>query len=435
MILRGNLSFDQGVNAKIARSKKKRGAFGHSEWVISLFLSGTILDYGGGFYVKHAVFSIAVIYLLTQRRAYTIWLHCLADLAIVILIPTIITMGHLILSPGAADFENILEQLWGRIGSPSYFIFVPLIYFVGAERTANWFVVILTTLAMVTILLILAHVIGMINIFEYTEFMVRHRLALFGTDTRAADLGISSVGLPSFGASQAFPVGFSLALASHPVSAVILAAAIILQIQRGQVLGLIFSLVLMLAQMRRMILVGLGKIPKVSRRAMKIIVLLVLLILAMGVTITFYMGDIISVLMHKYRLIISLQDESTLVRLGHIEGYWLYVKEAPLGLLWGFGPNAYFFNTVTGYPVFMTEMVILIYIFWYGWLYTTIFYAWIGFGLCSLLKHSRKPFDSALVTALVVLLIIGNINPVMFTPMSFFFLALVRARRFELAIS
>jgi hypothetical protein len=43
-------------------------------------------------------------------------------------------------------------------------------------------------------------------------------------------------------------------------------------------------------------------------------------------------------------------------------------------------------------------------------------------------------FDAALLSACAVLLIIGNINPVMLTPLAFIFIALLRARLLELEI-
>ena len=161
---------------------------------------------------------------------------------------------------------------------------------------------------------------------------------------------------------------------------------------------------------------------------------MVLLIGLVGVVVTFYLSNMISVLMYKYELLTSLQDESSLIRLGHIAGYWQCIKEAPHGLLWGFGPNVHIYDAVRGVQISMTEMVILMYLYWYGWIYSIIFFAWIVFGLWGLLRHSRKRFDSALATAIVVLLIIGNINPVMLTPLAFIFLALFRVRRLELAI-
>lgn len=48
------------------------------------------------------------------------------------------------------------------------------------------------------------------------------------------------------------------------------------------------------------------------------------------------------------------------------------------------------------------------------------------------LRQSCKRFDVALVIAIIILLITGNMNPLLHTPLAFIYLALARARRLEL---
>jgi hypothetical protein len=288
-------------------------------------------------------------------------------------------------------------------------------------------------LALVTIVLTGAHLLGWINIFDYTELMVSRRIALFGSDVRAADFGLSSVVLPGFGAAQAFPAAFSLAFAFSPGLALLIAVATVLGTQRGQVVGLVLGLVFNLARTWRRMPVSFLENRRTPKHNVVLAVAMVPVI-ALGVVVASKSGEAISLLVQKYTLFISGQDESSSIRAAHLIGYWQTVRDSPLELVWGVGPGASFYNAVTGDQIFMTEMVFVIYAFWYGWLYVVLFYAWIGWSLYQLLRSSRDRFDSALFAACVVLVIVGNINPVMLTPLAFLFLATLRARRLELRV-
>lgn len=425
-------SFRQIVShANIHSAEKLKKHIVNPLWVLFLLFLGTIFDPGGGFYVKQAVFLIAVIYLLTQSLSYFIWLRCLPDLAIVILIPSFITMAQMIFSAGLG-FEGVFDEMWRRLGSPAYFIFLPLIYFVGTERTSKWLVVFLTSVALASILITFAHAIGFINIFDYTAFMMDHRLATFGTDTRAGDIGITNFGVTNFGPSQAFPLAFTFALIYYPVNAIILASSAIIGGSRGQLLGILLSSVLMLLLLRACRLGLQRKGYKISKKFIKGLALAVLFIGGFGAVISLLMPDLVSLMLYKYELLASFKDESSFIKLGHFAGYWQVISEAPLGIFWGVGPDTLIYNPVSGRQIFMTEIVILIYMIWYGWIYSIIFVAWIIFGLWRLLRQSCARFDVALVVAVIILLIIGNINPLMQTPLAFILLALARVRRLEL---
>jgi hypothetical protein len=288
-------------------------------------------------------------------------------------------------------------------------------------------------LALATVVLMVAHVLGWINIFDYTELMVSRRVALFGSDTRATDLGLGSVALPGFGAAQAFPAAFALSFAFHPALALLIAVATVLGTQRGQVIGLVLALILVLGRRWRRIPFTFREIWRRPKRGLAVVALM-LPVIVLGIVVALKSSEAISLLLSKYTLLISGQDESSSIRVAHLTGYWQTARDSPMELLWGVGPRASFYNAVSGDQVFMTEMVVLIYAFWYGWLYTVAFYAWIGWTLYRLFKTSRDRFDAALFSACAVLVIVGNINPVMLTPLAFIFLALLRARRLELGI-
>jgi hypothetical protein len=388
------------------------------------------VDYGGGLFIKQTVFVTAIAYLLTKRSSYAIWAAASADLSIVIGLPFLITLCHLILTPQLRP-EIALAELWTRLGSPSYFLLLPLIYALGSKRTAVWLVRILGALALATIVLMVAHVLGLINIFDYTEFMVNRRLALFGLDTRASELGLTDVTVPAFGASQTFPVIFPLAFVLHPALSLIIVLATLLGTQRGQVLGLLVALLIVLAGSWWTIPAMVRRIWRQPTRAF-----IALAVLAPVAALCIYVinksSDAFILLSSKYSSLLSGQDESSLIRAAHLVGYWDTVRASPQDLVWGVGPGASFYNAVSGDQVFMTEMVILIYAFWYGWLYTLAFYAWLVTQLYLLARMSRDRFDKALVAACAVLVIIGNINPVMLTPLAFIFLAMLRCRRFEI---
>jgi hypothetical protein len=238
--------------------------------------------------------------------------------------------------------------------------------------------------------------------------------------------------LPGFGASQFFPPAFALAFAFHPGLALLFGVATLLSTQRGQVLGLLIALVSVSAP-------GVGRIPEALRaawmRPRRVLVMAAIMIplIALAVLVATKSSESFTLLLSKYASFFSGKDESSAIRAGHIAGYLQTAHDTPMELIWGVGPGSSFYNAVSGDQIFMTEMVILIYAFWYGWLYTIVFYAWIAMNLYSLAHRSTGRFDATLVAAGVVLIIVGNLNPVMLTPLAFFFLALLRARRLELA--
>jgi hypothetical protein len=399
-----------------------------SRWVLWILLVGTIVDYGSGLLIKPAVFALTMLYLLVAPGTWAVWGRCLPDLAVVLGIPAVLVLVHGA-TTSTVTLGDIAQNLWRLLGSPAYYLLIPLFLREGAERTSRAIVAVLTVLAGLTVLLVAAHASGTINLFAYAEFMTNYRLALFGTDARAAGLEAEGVGIPAFGASQAFPVAFALALGQNPVGAFLLAAATILGTQRGQVLGLALGALILFLTRRKGAGPGEGGFRWSALSPLARAGVVLLGIVAVG-GIAVYLGNVISLLVAKAGQL-GAEDDSLLVRIGHVGAYLELASSDPLGLLWGYGPFRAVYNAFNGELMLMTEMVVLVYLLWYGVPYTVLFYGWIGASALHVLRAAEGIADRGLVAATVVLVTVGNINPVMLTPLAFLLLATLRARLLE----
>jgi hypothetical protein len=238
---------------------------------------------------------------------------------------------------------------------------------------------------------------------------------------------LEGLAVPILSSAQAFPLAFTLALGLQPVAAIVLATATLLTTQRAQILGLALGAMLVYAGLKK---AGAGPDgSKVRSKKGLVVVGAVVVVTAAGVAI--YLDKVLGIIMLKAERI-GGEDISLLTRLGHIDGYLDLVSANPLGVIWGYGPFVDLINSFTGDTITMTEMVVLIYLLWYGWIYTIGFYGWISLRGWQLARASAALLDWNLVAACIVLVLIGNVNPVMLTPIAFVLLAMIRARRLEL---
>lgn len=398
--------------------------------VLIIFLIGTILDYGGGLYIKQAVFGMMALFLLINgQRLFADLAGNVLSLIVVIAIPLAISLFHVVFDPSPSGKWS--NDLYAQIGSPVYFLIFPAFYWNGVQKTVNVIVKIMAVMAILTLILMFAHAVGWINIFDHTDFVTKYRLATFGIDLREEVNIAERTGLPGFGAAQAFPVAFSLAIFYNLAFSIFLLLAVLFGTQRGQILGLIVSLVMASYCYRRSIFSCIrGHVFRFRILMSSVFVFIVGLVVYRYFLIFFTRH--VFLLSTKYNLLISGHDESASIRYGHLMGYLQRLSDSPCSVLWGFGPGAWVFNPTLNKNVFMFESVFLVYVLWYGLFYTILFYFWILYEIISLRRLSKTPFDTSLVTACVTLLIVGNINPVMLTPLAFIFLALIHARKMEL---
>lgn len=401
-----------------------------AKWVLFIFLMGTILDYGGQLYIKRLVYFLMLIFTLAHSRPRAILRQCLPDLLVLLIIPVAILLVHLVFDPGEG-LGKAGAGLWLCLGAPAYFLCLPLIYLVGAERTAKWLVIAFTAHAIISTLLTLAHAMGMINLLQYSDFMMSHGIGVFSSDSRASDFGGVKIGLPRLGGYQSYPLMFILGLALSPLSSIFLMLAVLATTERGLAIGLVLGFSAMLKPLRAKWLKSKASKVKMSKRIVSNFIKIILL----GTVIWFvisYLDQIIALFVFKFKVIGDVSDPSALIRLGHVEGYLDKLYRHPLGLLWGFGPLAGIYNKPLGETIQMTELVILMYTLWYGLIYTIVFYSWAGGSIWELFHKSNILFDRSLAIACGVMVVIGNINPIMQMPIAFILFAMLRARSLEL---
>lgn len=405
---------------------------GPVKWVLLLFLIGTVLDYGGQLYIKRLVYILMIIYTVTNPRARTLLKCCLPDLMILLIIPFAILLIHLVFDPG----EGMAQAgggLWLCMGSPGYFLCLPLFLLVGVERVAKWLIIIFVIHSIISTLLTIFHAMGVVNLLEHSDFMTSHGLGIFSSDSRASDFGGEMIALPRLGGYQSYPLVFILALALSPVSAIFLALAVLVTTERGLAIGLIMGFGAMFKPLRDKWL----KVRHYNANRLKRIFLSSIKITLLGIFLLFilsYLDQIVSLFIFKFKIIGNINDPSGLIRLEHINGYLEKLYAHPLGFLWGFGPLAGIYNKALGETVQMTELVIIMYMLWYGFIYTIVFYGWVIYAILRLFYRSNTLFDRALAISCGVMVIIGNINPIMQMPIAFILFAMIRARTIELEV-
>lgn len=412
--------------------KKSVSSQALAKWALFIFLMGTILDYGGQLYIKRLVYFLMLIITLTHSRPRAILRRCLPDLLVLLVIPVAILLLHLVFDPGEG-FGKAAAGLWLCLGAPAYFLCLPLIFLVGVERTAKWLVIAFAIHAILSTLLTLAHAMGVINLLQYSDFMMSHGIGVFSSDSRASDFGGFKIGLPRLGGYQSYPLMFILGLALSPLSSFFLMLAVIATTERGLAIGLVLGFIGMLKPLRAKWLKSKASKIKASRRFISNSIK-ILLISAIIYFVISYLDQIIALFVFKFKVIGDATDPSTSIRLGHVEGYLEKLQRHPLGLLWGFGPLAGIYNKSLGETIQMTELVVLMYILWYGLIYTIVFYAWAGGSIWGLFHKSNILFDRALAISCGVMVVIGNINPIMQMPIAFILFAMLRARSLELKV-
>jgi hypothetical protein len=232
------------------------------------------------------------------------------------------------------------------------------------------------------------------------------------------------------GAAQFFPVAFTLALGVSPLAAALLALATISSTQRAQEVGVALGVLLFLVARRRL---GRPAEPLSVERVRGRRLMVFMVVVTGSWAVATYGAQVLALLVEKWNLLGTDGDDSAVVRLAHIAGYWQLVMHDPLASLIGIGPFVEIYNAVLGKPVSMVEMVVFMYIVWYGWLYTAAFCVWYARALVGLPRPAPSRLDVTLAPAAIILFLVGNANPVLHTPLAFILLGLLRARRLELA--
>lgn len=289
--------------------------------------------------------------------------------------------------------------------------------------------------AAIMIILAALHYLGIIDLYSYSSFASTYRLGYIGIDPRQQDTDFATRPLVSFRVAFTLVFGLGLSLGVSWLYAGLIIIGLILLLARGMWLGAAIVLFLWVLTQRRQLFRVRFKRNRIFQIG---------LVFAMGIGVMLY-ADIhlllwknIIVVLERFEQQSNLEDISTLVRLGHLEGYANAVYQFPLGLLVGFGPNASILNPQTGSEIALTEISLLNILIWYGLPYAALFAFWLFFSAYRLWRLRFRPGygvkDTALIVGAIGFWLAANTNPLLNSPMAFLALMIIQVRTLELQV-
>lgn len=398
-------------------------------WLAAFLFLATFVDFGGALFVKLMATLIALLWAATRGGAVTVWLAERWDLLIFIGIPVVLSVLH-----AAAGNVTSFGQVYETISSPLLLLLLPLFALTGGARTQRLLLNLYILLALTMLAVGVLHYLGTINLASYTATAQEYRIGFIGIDPRQP--GVASNLRPVVGPRVGYTLVFGLGLAL-PVSAlysVIIGAALVLLKARGMLLG-------GAALAGAWVLTTAHPSLRVRRRTLYMFLLVVLVVgVALSLSavrgLLFTSGEELGVRLQQAWY---AEDESTLIRLGHFQGYRYMVEEQPLGLLFGFGPGAQLHNVYTGNLVSLTEIALLNIALWYGIPYAALFFGTLVLAAVKLARLRRRPGftrdDWGLALGALFFWLAGNTNPLLLSPITFFALMLIRVRTHEIRVA
>jgi hypothetical protein len=225
------------------------------------------------------------------------------------------------------------------------------------------------------------------------------------------------------------PLIFGYELATSAGGAVLIFVGLLIVGSRGLVLGALLVAAIWFLR------------GNASRKAVwRILAALILAsaLLLMSAPLRFRLTE---VFLHRSAGILAGTDYTTLIRLGHLKGYYSLVSAEPWKLFLGDGPTGYIINPIWKLisgdgTVSTTEFSLLNIALYYGLPYAILFVGWLFLAALRLwrLRHHPDftPADMGLLIGATVFWITGNINPQMAAPFSIIAFMLLVVRQHEL---
>jgi hypothetical protein len=422
-------SFEHSNENKALKESYKKNA----RIITNVFFVALFIDYYGGFGIKYFAFAIAVFWLFAHKNSFGIFRNVWADILVLLIIPIIFIILRLpdnyLFTSKNVDLSTYISRSYSTISSVSLLILYPLFREVGTSYVISRIIIGLRITAIFVIAIYAFHTLGVIDVRDFKEISDKYRIGVYGTDTRMMDdqfldedQKIESH--PYVAHALIITMGYEV-LSSIVATAYIFIALLIVS-QRGLTYGAIVIAVLTIVLTKR---ISIGTVIKKY----------VLITLMLGIVLIQFESI-------RYRLtenfigrtnqLINVEDASTLVRLGHINGYINLLQDQPSVIFVGAGPMGEIYNLFMGSTVQLVEMSIMNIAIWFGIPYACLFIFWLfrsPFRLWRLRNslNFRKE-DIALIVGASIFWIVGNTNPLMTTPLSIITFMLVSLRRMEI---
>lgn len=405
-----------------------------SRWVMRVLLISIFVDFGGGLWIKPPVTLIALLWVLLCKVTPSILYRFRADLFIFLGLPALISLLHLF-SVAPAEIPRYIAAFYSTVSSALLLLLLPLVWLTGARRTQRMVLIGMVSVATIMIVLAALHYLGIINLYNYSDLARNYRLGYIGIDPRQQGTDFASRPLVSFRVAFTLVLGFGLALGVSWLYTGVITVGLIILLARGMWLGA--SIVFFLWVLTRV-----RNLLRIRLKAKRLLQVGAMLALITGVIlysdIHLLLWKNVLVVLDRFEQQSNFEDVSTLVRLGHLEGYANLIYQFPIGLFVGFGPNASIQNSQTGQEVTLTEISILNIMIWYGVIYAAIFFFRLLFSAYRLWRLRQMPGygieDTALIVGAVGFWLAANTNPLLNSPMAFIALMIIRVRTLELQV-
>lgn len=416
----------QGVGHKNMSSPKV------ARIIMGIFLFGFFADYGGGLGIKYIVFLIAFLWILRYKKSMSILAGRWRDIMVLIFIPVLISILHipeiLWFSSGDISVTTYIMRLYNTISSPVLIMLYPLFRYVGSSIILRQMSIGFRLVAIILIASFILSILGIIDVRELNEISIQYKIGYLGRDPRLEDALIDEYQKVIIAPFIAFPMllMISYEMVVSPAGAILLLTSLLLIGSRGLIIGAIILIIITIFFIR-----GGG----LKRSFNKYLIFLSGIILI----IFFYEPfrfRLTGVFFERTRQMINFEDFTTLVRIGHFEGYRNLIENRPSSLLFGNGPTGEIYNPFLGENRDVTEISVLNTALYYGIPYALLYVCWL-YRAALKLWYKRwdlgfKKEDMALLLGAAIFWFCGNTNPQMNAPFSIFAYMLLVLRTWEI---
>ncbi|MFA5832103.1 MAG: hypothetical protein WDA22_01380 [Bacteroidota bacterium] len=400
--------------------------------ITKLFFAGLFLDYYGGFGIKYAVFVLAFLWVLQNKSSIRIIGDRMADFIVILLIPLLFIIIHTpenyFFSSENVDLMKFIGRSYNTISVAAWFLLYPLFISVGSNFIYKQMIVGFRAVAIIVSILFVLNLINVIDVRQFEDFTTEYKVGVFSPDVRVVDDFVESnqkVEIRPFVAhAMILMLGFEL-LRSPFFTALYFIALLILG-QRGLIMGGVFVF----------LFVTVFSTASSFRSILKKYFLFILLLGAAIALFEPIRYRITGVFLSRTTELINVEDGSTLVRFGHIDGYLTLLQNNPIIAFIGAGPMGEIYNNFIGTKIQVMEMAIMNTALWFGIPYAMLYLFWLYKSAYKLWKLRKAPLfvknDIALIFGAMVFWVTGNTNPLLNTPFSIIAFMLITLRIYEI---
>jgi len=401
--------------------------------VSGFFLFCLFTDYYGGFGLKYIGYFIAFTWVLLNKKSLVVFLKRQFDFLMLIYIPIIIILFHLFLDLFKLNTNLDLSHYAGRsfalISSPLLLFLFPLFKYVGTGTLIRQIRFGFRLVAISVIILFSLNAANIIDINQFTDIGYKYKIGLFGVDVRLADTiadySQKTVIIPFIAYPMVFVLGYEI-VGSIFYTCLLLLSLILIG-ERGILFGAILIIILYYFFIN-----FINSKRNIKRLILVLFVLVSIIFLSENVRFR-----VTEVFVNRSVQLFNLEDESTLIRVGHLTGYRNLIESNPINLIIGSGPVATIYNPLTQSMHEKTEMSALNTLINFGLIYL-ILYIFVLYRSCFNLFSKRRlakfnSSDLGLLIGVGVFWLIGNTNPLINSPFSIIAYMLLRIRSSEIA--